>query len=315
MGDVPIPCPLCERTVHCKITEFATSEIGRLYRRVLGIDVEAEFDGVDRISFILCDGCGLKFFHPAVTGSQSFYEALQSFTWYYQEVKSEYIFAAKFITHADRVLEVGCGKGAFATHITANRYSGLEMSESARTLAGALGNKILLESVEDHVVRNEENYNIVCCFQVLEHVANVSQFIRACTRCLRPNGLLILSVPNADAFISQVYNNPLNMPPHHVTWWSGEALSSLGQIFGLQLYDREVEFLSDNHCHLYLKTLSYRAINGFIGGSEKIVDLSIIAGLKNAISAALARFLLPGLASTKMRPPGHSITLVFRKTV
>ena len=72
---------------------------------------------------------------PGIVGDEKFYNALQKFQWYYQEEKSEFKFAKEFIKPNDKVLDIGCGKGAFAKLITCKEYVGLDLSSKASEMA------------------------------------------------------------------------------------------------------------------------------------------------------------------------------------
>jgi len=42
-------------------------------------------------------------------------------------------------------------------------------------------------------------------------------------------------VPNDDGFLGTTRNYSLNMPPHHVSKWTKQALTTLAEIHGLEL--------------------------------------------------------------------------------
>ena len=57
---------------------------------------------------------------------------MQNLEWYYMDEKDEYDYAKNFIKESDLVLEIGCGKGAFAQKISTKKYVGLEFSRKAK---------------------------------------------------------------------------------------------------------------------------------------------------------------------------------------
>src|SRR5262249_52685274 len=149
------------------------------------------------------------------------------------------------ISGGDEVLEVGCGRGKFAQKIATASYLGLELSREAQEMAAADGIRVILEPVETHCLQSEQRYDVVCAFQVLEHVANPVAFIDACIRCLKVGGLLIYSVPNVDSYLAYCTNVVLGMPPHHVTWWIEPTLKYAAQRFGMDVLVIERERLAD----------------------------------------------------------------------
>lgn len=313
MADPTATCLLCGGPDNTPVHVLQVADIVRLYRRVLDIDVAGEFDGQARITFRRCRICGLRFFSPPAAGSEALYEKLQRFDWYYQADKPEYRYAASHVGKDQRVLEVGCGRGAFADWTAGADYTGLETNEQAKALAGSGHPDILIETVEQHAERHAADYDVVCGFQVLEHVPDPAAFLRACVDCLRAGGTLILSVPNADGFLALLRNNPLNMPPHHVTWWGKDAFVAAADAHDLAITDIHEELLDDIHRHMYAAGLAAQAVDNILGIPYNMLDVSLTGRVRRLFSSALARLLVHGLRSREMRPRGHSMTVVLEK--
>jgi len=95
-----------------------------------------------------------------------------------------------------RVLEIGCGLGSFgrllATHYD---YTGLEPDATAYAEAaeriGELG-RVLQTPVEE---LPPGAFDLVCAFEVLEHIDDDLAALRAWQAQLRPGGSLVVSVP------------------------------------------------------------------------------------------------------------------------
>lgn len=220
-------CPACGESNSSEVDTLTTADLADLYRR-RGIDVSAYFGANPVIRRFRCDSCDLGYFSPPCPGDERFYEQLQTQPWYYQDEKPEYAFATGFVRNGDKVLEVGCGKGAFRAFLPADiDYHGLEFNEEAVQKATAAGLSVRREYVEEHALSHRGYYQVVCSFQVLEHVPAPDTFVRACVESLAPGGLLIIAVPAEDSFLAVAPNAPLNMPPHHVLRWSDQALRNL----------------------------------------------------------------------------------------
>jgi SAM-dependent methyltransferase len=170
-------CPLCGSSESRTIEELPYALLRRLYRKLFDIDTGDQ--SFSAIELKACGRCGLRFYTPPLIGDEGFYESLQKIDWYYLADKEEYEFAARHVSRKDHVLEVGVGRGAFAQKITPASYEGLELSETAVNMARQLGLKVSRRSIEEHAKDHAGSYDVVCSFQVLEHVADTKSFLES----------------------------------------------------------------------------------------------------------------------------------------
>lgn len=96
------------------------------------------------------------------------------------------------------VLEIGCGQGAAGARLARlGRYVGLEPDAESHAVArervGAAGGEVRHGSVEQ--LRDGEQFDLVCAFEVLEHIEDDEAAVAAWVQRLRPGGHLLLSVP------------------------------------------------------------------------------------------------------------------------
>lgn len=312
-------CLLCSASEITVLEELATSDIARCYEisePALADAVTQNFQGHRKLSYCHCKQCDLRYFSPPVTGTVQYYNALQKLPWYYLKDKPEYEAAKKWISRADRVLEIGCGSGAFSRYISANSYTGLEFSDEALRSAAQQGLHVESESIEQHVIGRESEYDVVCAFQVLEHIAPVHNFIAASAKSLKVGGLLIYCVPSEESYVSLLPNARLNLPPHHVTRWTDKALKSIARLFPLELVAMEHERLADFHKDTYTSLLILRMLNTVMHRQRKtaLLDLSRGQRFRSSIAWRLGRILGKGLDDSSLLPQGHTVTTVFRKT-
>jgi 2-polyprenyl-3-methyl-5-hydroxy-6-metoxy-1,4-benzoquinol methylase len=101
---------------------------------------------------------------------------------------------------AKRVLELGCGDGAFARAFRQGRqveYWGIELESEAANRASAHLDKVFSKRVEDALAELPNAYfELLICNDVLEHLPNPEETLRALREKLAPKGQLFLSVPN-----------------------------------------------------------------------------------------------------------------------
>jgi SAM-dependent methyltransferase len=303
-------CPVCGSQRCALDAQIASSLIESEYRRVHGIRVSLESDS---ITLYRCERCHLGFFQPPSPGGEDFYRDLHRQDWYYMPDKPEYRFAARFIGPSDSVLEVGGGEGAFARLLACRSYRLLELNGAAVEGARRANLDALQEDVRDHAARNPASYDVVCAFQVLEHIAGVSEFTAAMVAALRPGGQLILSVPADDSFVGRDRRNVLNVPPHHVTRWRDQSLRTLSECLGLEVERLHHESLTTWHVRAYASAKADSLICLVARRRWQPVDPMLVQPGSRAVRAALTVAMYPFVRLLRSRLRGHSVTVICRK--
>ncbi len=304
-------CPLCCSPNVCVLERLPFSLLRRLYKKQMNIDLGEP--NLDAIELKRCESCDLRFYVPPFSGDERFYDSLQKFDWYYVSEKQEYEFAARYISSGDRVLELGVGRGAFAAKIRPKSYAGLELSEVAASRARQMGFEVYKCSVEEHSSKFANTYDVVCSFQVLEHISATRSFIEASLRCLKSGGKMIHSVPWEDGFIGKQSNNLLNMPPHHATRWTDKTLRRVAELFDLRIVALGYEVLEDVHIRAYSVALIENSLKVALNREHRSLDAALASVLVKAPVRLLSLFLERGLQEKKLRPAGHSVTVVYQK--
>lgn len=311
-------CPMCRGTILVALERIATADLDHLYRRQLGIDVLTEFGDCTELLFYQCQECDLRFFWPMQPGGADFYGALHHRDWYYLPKKNEYDTGRRLLKNGDEVLDVGCGYGHFASHVQmvdGCRFTGLELTATAAQTAMEYGLDVRQEMIQRHAELRPGYYDVVCSFQVLEHVSEVKAFIEACRDCLKPGGLLIYSVPSADSFVSKVRNYTLNLPPHHLSWWTDKSLHNLARLFQLELIKIQPEPLDVEHFKTYGLSKATEALERVVGHRRTLIDRSPVHKMIRLIAMPMALCQFIGIKFSITRPRGHSVTAVYRKKV
>lgn len=306
-------CPLCNSSNIEIVEKLSVADIDSVYFRYIGLHVADAFHQIKEINYCHCSGCDLFFFDPLVVGDEDFYSNLQRNDWYYPDDKNEYDYAASLISGSDSVLEIGSGKGAFANKIAAKKYVGLEFSQTAKQMAASNGVEIINQSIEDHAKICPDKYDVVCSFQVLEHVSNPRDFISAALNCVRPGGRLIFSVPSSDSFARYVTNHTLDMPPHHVTRWTDLALRNVAREMKIKVESIWHEPLQEVHKHLYAITIFGRAANITLKRPQRLVDTTLMGRILGKISLRMGCKYSQVLTDDCFSPRGISVTVVYIK--
>ena len=246
-------CLLCQSQ-----DEFSTKEIDKnllntLYWKNFHINTSKTIDCP--LYYYHCQICDFRFFvlenGEIPTGTNNFYNTLNQIPWYYFSEKHEYDYAKHFIKDGDKILEIGCGKAAFAKYIPQARYTGLEFSTEAKKMAQENGISIENISIQEYSKSHLNEFDAVCSFQVLEHVSDPHSFIQSKVDACRGGGIIIIAVPSEDSFIQYAVNGILNMPPHHIGRFSDKCLNNIAKLFNLKLAEIYHERVQPEHINFY----------------------------------------------------------------
>lgn len=109
--------------------------------------------------------------------------------------------------NGERLLDVGCGSGAFAIGAALRGYSTLGLSWDERNQAIARERAALCKAdtaafeVQDvrHLGERSDlgdRFDVAICFENVEHILDDGKLIRDIARCLKPGGRLLVTTPN-----------------------------------------------------------------------------------------------------------------------
>jgi SAM-dependent methyltransferase len=187
-----------------------------------------------------------------------------------------------------KVFDIGCGRGDFLKLAEAHGFQayGIDLNDALIKVAKETFGLKNVESstIEDYLKKHPSlRFDVVTAFEVLEHLPNPYEFIGECYRLLGEGGKLVLSVPGYDRFPHWV-NNAVDLPPHHLTLWSGSALKTL-------LERHKFKNIVIERKPLLLNDLMYHAVRRF-PFSQKPGWLS--KGIRGMLKLSLVPFWLFG---------------------
>jgi len=105
-----------------------------------------------------------------------------------------------------KLLDVGCGTGDFLKTAQQNNWqiSGIEPNKEARDIANKKTNNSVFET-EQLLKFKPNSFNVITLWHVLEHLPNLEEQIAIFKKLLKPNGTLIIAVPNYKSYDAKHY--------------------------------------------------------------------------------------------------------------
>lgn len=104
-----------------------------------------------------------------------------------------------------KILDIGAGVGDFLMTAKNDGWEiiGIEPSEKAKNIAIKKGVSFVNEvkEIESH------SLDVITMWHVLEHVPNLEEQITELKRMIKPNGTIIIAVPNFNSFDANYYGN------------------------------------------------------------------------------------------------------------
>lgn len=156
------------------------------------------------------------------------------------------------------ILDIGAGTGEFLLKCKNDGWhvTGIEPSERAKQIAHqkGIGMEESLANLADH------SFDVITMWHVLEHVPNLEQQLKELKRLLKPNGVLLVAVPNYKSYDAKVYQEywAAYDVPIHLWHFSKNAISKLFALQSMKL----VQVLPMKFDSFYVALLSEKYKNG-----------------------------------------------------
>jgi len=135
------------------------------------------------------------------------------------------------------LLDLGCSSGAFLESLKGQswRLYGIEMSaETAKTAEAKSGAQVFVGDIVKAPF-SPESFDVITCFDVLEHVYEPRRLMAKVEEWLKPGGIFYVLVPNIDSAEARVFGSywhGLELP-RHLFHYSPASLRNLAKAAGL----------------------------------------------------------------------------------
>ncbi len=134
----------------------------------------------------------------------------------YHEHLHRYTLARKF-TSEKKVLDLACGEGYGANILAKNAKSvtGIDYDEETINHAKNMYRKKNIEflqgSITDVPIKDSKLFDVIVCFEAIEHVDEPNKVLQEVKRLLKEDGIFLISTPNKIVYDSeQIEPNPFH---------------------------------------------------------------------------------------------------------
>ena len=159
-----------------------------------------------------------------------------------------------------KLLDIGCGVGDFI-HVAEQqgwKCLGVEPSDDAKAIArkrikANIINSELLEDIPD------ESFDVITMWHVLEHVDDLKWKIEQLRRLIKPNGRIVIAVPNYKSYDGQFYKElwAAYDVPRHLNHFNKQTITKIFKTKELNLKKTEkliwdayyISFMSEQYKH------------------------------------------------------------------
>jgi SAM-dependent methyltransferase len=170
----------------------------------------------DRIHYriVKCNGCGLVRSDPiadAATIGKLYRESSFDYSAEVNCLRRTYGHYLEkleaFKVRKGSLLEIGCGNGFFLEEAKAHGYQdvrGVEPSSSAVDQASPSIRKLIVCDMMRTGLFAKETFDVICMFQVFDHIANPLALLYECVNSLKSGGLILILNHNIESISSLI---------------------------------------------------------------------------------------------------------------
>ena len=143
-----------------------------------------------------------------------------------------------FSNETKRLLDVGCGTGDFLQTALKNNWlvSGIEPNANARDIANKKTNNSVFDTTQ--LSKFETHcFDAITLWHVLEHLPNLEDHLSTFKKLIKPNGTLVIAVPNYNSFDAKHYKEfwAAFDVPRHLWHFNKDSVSKLVSKYNMEV--------------------------------------------------------------------------------
>ncbi len=231
-------CPVCNSTLFTPFMSCVDHTVSR-----------------ETFNIVKCKACSFKYTNPRPTEDQlgPYYKSEEYVSHSNTKkgfINSTYQYVRKYTLlkklqlvskyyRTGKILDIGCGTGEFLNTCKLAKWdtTGIEPDVDARNMAiSNFGLNVKPESEINSL--QDASFDIISMWHVLEHVPRLNERLDDLNRLIKPNGVIIVAVPNCDSFDAKFYreNWAAYDVPRHLYHFTPKDIELLFKNHGLKMY-------------------------------------------------------------------------------
>jgi SAM-dependent methyltransferase len=178
-------------------------------------------------------------------------------------------------------LDYGCGTGHFIKYTSKKGWKSIGFEPDNR--ADNRHNQLITNDIA-----SLKSFDIITLFHVLEHVDNFNETMNLLLSKLRPNGVLVLALPNHESYDAKHYKQHWAGYdlPRHLYHFNQKSIQILSLKHGIKI-ERTVPMIFDSYYVSILSEKYKRSIFPFIKGVFNGLISNIFSGKKMEYSSLI----------------------------
>jgi 2-polyprenyl-3-methyl-5-hydroxy-6-metoxy-1,4-benzoquinol methylase len=208
----------------------------------------------EKFEIVKCKGCGFRFTNPRPKAEDlgKYYESAEYishsdskkgiFAAVYQQVR-KYTLGRKLaliskFQQKGEILDIGCATGQFLNYMSERGWKTTGIEPDEKTRARAISEYGLQVFPEEKLYSfTKASFDVITMWHVLEHVSDLNGRMEQLKNLLKPQGTLIIAVPNCDAYDAKKYGEfwaGYDLP-RHLYHFTKSDINLLAEKFGLTI--------------------------------------------------------------------------------
>jgi len=152
------------------------------------------------------------------------------------------------------ILDVGCGWGNFLDLVKKNQlpYLGIDLSTQAIKICREKNLDCQMIDLIDLSKTTRQRYSVITFFQVIEHIKNPLDYLKAAKKLLKKDGILLITTPNNSSPLRYLFGSHWSAynTPSHYFFYSNKSLKKLLKMAGFKntkIMTDQFRFFSSNY--------------------------------------------------------------------